>query len=169
MRVVNDGVTVEDLIAAVKTAVLRAGVSSGSDRSDLRIVSVQLVLTTVATASTGGTIDFRVPLLGVKLTATGKLGRRHTHTIDITIQPPQGPVRKAVRGQAEVEQSLVSAIGTIRRVIASAGAGQDPWMVSESSVELKFAVTQEGGISLGVDRDSKSDVSQVLRLRLTPR
>ena len=164
MKVTDAGVPVETLIDAVKEAVKRAGVSRSSSQSDLRVESVQLVLRALASKSAGGTLDFRIPFIGMRLRAGTKVTGQDTHTIDITLKPPDRPAR-TVRG-GNVEDVLVDAIVTIRQAMVHAAAGDDPWALSAGTVDISFGVTKTGSISVGVDGELGDEVTQRLRLRL---
>jgi hypothetical protein len=168
VKVTDKGVPVSVLIDAVKQSLSRAGVSRGASVGDLLVASVQLVLNVVATESGGGRLDLRVPFIGMKLSMGTKVTKQDTHTIDITLVPPEpDPELREVRG--DIETALVDAINTIRDVMASAAAGEDPWELSTSQVELSFVVTSEGSISLGAEAEFTNEVTNKLRLVLKPR
>jgi hypothetical protein len=118
----------------------------------------------VASNTAGGRLDFRVPVIGMKLRLGAAVTRKDTHTIDMTLVPKE---ERPVRG-GDIEEVLVSAIETIRRVVASAAAGRDPWVLSESTIDISFAVTETGTISLGAEGELASEVTQTLRLGLGP-
>jgi len=166
VKVTDAGVPVEALIDAVKEAVKRAGVSRSSSQGDLRVESVQLVLRALVSKSAGGTLDFRIPFIGMRLRAGTKVTGQDTHTIDITLKPPDRPTR-AVRG-GNVEDALVDAIVTIRQAMAHAAAGDDPWALSAGTVDISFGVTKTGSISVGADGELGDEVTQRLQLRLAP-
>jgi hypothetical protein len=166
MRVTNAGVPVEELITAVKKGLNRAGVSSSSSHGDLRVESVQLVLQALASKTAGGELDFRIPFIGMKLRAGTKVTGQDTSTIDITLKPPAQPARR-VRG-GNVEDALVDAITTVRTAMANAAAGPDPWDLSAGIVDISFGITKEGSISLGANGELANEVTQTLRLRLSP-
>ena len=67
-----------------------------------------------------------------------------------------------------IEEALVSAITSIRTVASQAAGGDDPWILSESTVDIAFAITRSGTISLGVDGELSDEVTHTLRLRLAP-
>ena len=167
MKVTDDGVPVEALISVVKDAIKRAGISRTSQDRDLQVASVQLILDVVAAKTAGGGLDFRVPFIGMKLRVGGKVTSKDTHTIDITLVPPEERATRQVRG-GEVEEILVNAIATVRAVVAQAAAGDDPWVLSASTIDIRFAITQTGTISLGVDGELANEVTQTLRLGLAP-
>ena len=68
----------------------------------------------------------------------------------------------------EVEEVLVNAIATIRDVVARAAGGDDPRMLSASTIDISFAVTQTGSISLGADGELANELTHTLRLGLAP-
>jgi hypothetical protein len=167
VKVTAEGVPVEALISVVKDSIKRAGISRTSPDRDLQVVSVQLILDVVASTTAGGGLDFRVPFIGMKLRIGGKVTSKDTHTIDITLVPPEDRATRQVRG-GDVEEVLVNAIATVRAVVAEATAGDDPWLLSASTIDIRFAITQTGTISLGVDGELANEVTQTLRLGLAP-
>jgi hypothetical protein len=160
-------VPVGTLIAVIKESVRRAGVSSASGARDLRVASVQLILEVVASRTAGGGLSFRVPVIGTEVRVGGKVTKQDTHTIDITLVPPDRPPTRAVRG-GDVEEALVDAVATIRETMASAARGDDPWVLAAGSVDISFAVTKTGTISLGAEGELTNEVTHSLRLGLAP-
>lgn len=167
MKVTDEGVPVETLISVVKDSIKRAGVSRTSQDRDLQVASVQLILDVVAAKTAGGGLDFRVPFIGMKLRVGGKVTSKDTHTIDITLVPPERRATRQVR-DGDVEDVLVNAIATVHAVMAEARAGDDPWVLSASTIDIRFAITATGTISLGVDGELTNEVTQTLRLGLVP-
>jgi hypothetical protein len=165
MKLTDEGVSVDTLISVVKDSIKRAGVSRTSQARDLQVASVKLILDVVASKSTGGGLDFRVPFIGMKLRAGAKVTKKDTHTIDITLVPPKDQDTRQVRG-GEVEDVLVNAIATIRDVTTKAAEGDDPWLLSEGTIDISFAITQTGTISLGIDGELANELTQTLRLGL---
>lgn len=165
MRVTDDGVPVEDLIAAVKEAIKTANLSSTDTDRDLKVGSVRLVLHTIATRSSGGSASFTVPFIGMEFKLGGKITRRNTHEIEINLVPPPPSDGVELRGFEEV---LVQAIETIRAAVASAAGGDDPFILKDSSVTISFAVTSEGTISIGIDGSLSEDLTHTLVLGLAP-
>src|SRR5215470_10945434 len=129
MKVADDGVPVDTPITVVKDSIKRAGVSRTSQTRDLPVASVKLILDVVASKTAGGVLDFRVPVIGMKLRVGAKVTKKDTHTIDITLVPPKEQDTRQVRG-GEVEDVLVNAIATIRDVMTKAAEGDDPWSLS---------------------------------------
>jgi hypothetical protein len=166
MKITDAGVPVSTLISVVKDSIQQAGVSRSSQTKDLQVASVQLILDVVASNTVGGGVDFRVPFIGMKLSLGAKVTKKDTHTIDITLVPPKERDTRQVRG--DVEEVLVSAIATIRDVMAKAAEGDDPWVLSASTIDISFAITQTGTISLGVDGELTDQLTNTLRLGLAP-
>jgi Trypsin-co-occurring domain 2 len=166
MRVTDEGVPVRELIEAVKQAIKTANVSSTDLDRDLRVGSVQLALNVVAVRSLGGGLDFCVPFLGMSVKLGGKVTHHDTHQIEIGLVPPDLAGRPEVRDG--VESVLADAISTVRAVVASAATGDDPFTLTQSSVKITFAVTSEGGISLGVERGLAGELTHTLVVSLVP-
>ncbi len=163
MKVTDEGVPVDTLISVVKDSIKRAGVSRTSKTRDLQVASVQLILEVVASKTVGGGLDFRVPFIGMKLSLGVKVTKKDTHTIDITLVPPEEQDTRQVRS-GEVEDVLVNAIATIRDVMTKAAEGDDPWVLSSGTIDIYFAITQTGTISLGVDGELANELTHTLRL-----
>ena len=62
----------------------------------------------------------------------------------------------------------MNAIATIRDVMTKAAEGDDPWVLSASTIDISFAITQTGTISLGVDGELANELTHTLRLGLAP-
>jgi hypothetical protein len=167
VKVTDEGVPVDSLIRVVKDSIKQAGVSQTSPTRDLQVASVRLILEVVASKTVGGGLNFCVPFIGMKLSLGAKVTKKDTHTIDISLVPPREPASRQVRG-SDVEDVLVNAIATVRTVVAEAAAGDDPWVLSASTIDIFFAITQTGTISLGVDGELAGEVTHTLRLGLAP-
>jgi hypothetical protein len=62
----------------------------------------------------------------------------------------------------------VEAIETIRAVVATAAAGDDPFVLNDSTITISFAVTAEGSISIGVNGSLSDELTHTLTLGLVP-
>ncbi|MFF5180400.1 trypco2 family protein [Micromonospora sp. NPDC000316] len=162
---IDHSVPVEELVSAVKTAVKQAGISTTDADRDLRVASVQLVLSAVATTKLGGGLDFRVPVIGWKVKVGGSHSRQRTHTIDITLVAEDLHGRHELR-DTTVEETLVEAITTVRAAVTAGTGGDDPLVLSAGTVELVFGVTDQGTISLGVEGELTDEVTNTLRIAL---
>lgn len=167
MKVTDEGVSVDALISVVKDSVKRAGVSRTSQTTDLQVASVQLILEVVASKTAGGGVDFCVPFIGMKLSLGAKVTKKDTHTINITLVPPEEQATRQVRG-GDVEEALVNAIATIRDVMTKAAEGDDPWLLSAGTIDISFAITQTGTICLGINGELANELTHTLRLGLAP-
>ena len=92
----------------------------------------------VASNAAGGRLDFRVPFIGMELSAGAKVTKKNTHTIEIALVPPEARAGRQVRG-GDVEDVLVNAITTIRDVMMAAAEGDDPWVLSTGNVDISSA------------------------------
>jgi hypothetical protein len=167
MKVTDEGVPVGTLISVIKDSIKQAGVSRTSQARDLQVASVQLILDVVASKTVGGRLEFCVPFIGMKLSLGTKVTKKDTHTIDITLVPPEERDVRQVRG-GDVEEVLVNAIATIRDVMTRAAEGDDPWVLSAGTIDIVFAITQTGTITLGVDGELANELTHTLRLVLAP-
>lgn len=167
MRVTEDGVPIQELIATIKQAIKMANVSNADLDRDVRVGSVQIILNTVATRSLGGGVDFRVPFIGMPIKFGNKLTRQDTHQIDINLIPPDLQGRPELR-DGDLASVFVDAINTIRAVVADAATGDDPFALTESKVDISFAVTAEGTVSLGIDGGLANELTHTLTLGLVP-
>lgn len=165
MHVEDNGVAVEELIDTVKRTIKAANISATDSDRDLEVGSVVLTLNVVATRAAGGSLDFRIPIIGMQIKLGTKLTRQDTHTIEIKLTPPVLKGRPELRA-GDVEAALLDAVSTIRRAVASAALGDDPFVLAESTIDLSFVITAEGTISLGVDGELTNEVTHTLRLGL---
>lgn len=165
MYVTDDSVAVEELVSAVKNAVKQAGISTTDEGRDLRVSSVQLILSAVATTKLGGGLDLRVPVIGWKVRVGGNRSHQRTHTIDITLVAEDLQERHELRHSA-IEATLVDAITTIRAVVAAGAGGDDPLLLKAGAVELVFGVTDQGTISFGAEGELTDEVTNTLRIEL---
>lgn len=167
MRVTDNGVPVNDLIEAVKQAIKAANISRSAHHRDLRIGSVCLTLHVAATRSSGGGLNFHVPLIGTEVNLGGKVTRQDVHEIEISLVPPSPQERSELR-DGSLGPVLVEAIETIRATIAAAADGDDPFTLDESTITIVFGVTADGDISIGVNGSRSDELTQTLVLTLGP-
>ena len=167
MESTEQGVALTDVIADVKLAIKEASISATDEDRDLQVASVELTLHTLATRSIGGGLDFRLPFIGMRVKAGGKVAKSDTHEIRINLTPPGEPAGLEVR-EATLDSALLEAIETIRATVASAAGGDDPFLLNDAIITLSFAVTAEGNISIGIDGGLSDELTHTLTLGLTP-
>jgi len=165
MEVTETGVPVDSLIDAVKAAVKAAGISTTDHERTVRVTAVQLVLHAVATSTMGAKLKFTIPFVGMEVRLGTAITHRDTHTIDITLVPPDLAPAHEIR-DGDVDHVLVEAIETVTAVLANAAGGDDPFLLKESTVELCFAVTRTGSISLGLEGETGDDITHSLKITL---
>lgn len=167
MKITDEGVPINALISVVKDSIKQAGVSRTQHDRDLGVASVQLILDVVASKATGGRLDFCVPFIGMRLGLGAKVTKKDTHRIDIILVPPADQDTRQVRS-GDVEDVLINAIAAIRDVASKAAKGDDPWILSASTIDISFAITQTGTITLGANGEFANELTHTLRLGLTP-
>jgi hypothetical protein len=167
MKVTEDGVPVQDVIAAVKLAIKEANVSATDQGRDLRVDSVKLVLHALATRTIGGGLKFTVPFIGMPVRLGTKVTKSDTHEIEINLVPPGQDSGHEVR-EASLDLALVDAIETIRAVVATTADGDDPFALNDAKITLSFALTADGEISIGIDGSMTDEVTQTLVLAVIP-
>lgn len=167
MKVTEDGVPVQDVIAAVKLAIKEANVSATDEGRDLRVDSVKLILHALATRTLGGGLSFTVPFIGMPVRLGTKVTKSDTHEIEINLIPPGQDAEHEIR-EASLDLALVDAIETVRTVVASTSGGDDPFALNDAKITLSFAVTADGDISIGIDGSMTDEVTHTLVLALVP-
>ena len=63
---------------------------------------------------------------------------------------------------------LVEAIATVRRIMRSAATGAERLVLGTSSVEMSFAVSRDGTISLGVEGELRGQITHTITVELGP-
>ena len=167
MKVTEEGVPAQDVIAAVKLGIKEANVSATDEGRDLRVNSVKLILHTLATQTAGGRLNFTVPFIGMPVRLGTKVTKSDTHEIEINLAPPGQDAGEEVR-EAPLDLALVDAIETVRAVVASTSEGDDPFALNDAKITLSFAITAEGEISIGIDETMRDEVTHTLIITLIP-
>ncbi len=116
------GLPVDDLVASVKNAIKQANVSVTDPDRDLAVTSVYLRLNTIATATVGGGLDFRIPFIGMKVKVGATVTRQRTHVMEMTLVPELAVPEIQTR-DAAVEGALVDAIEAVRAVMSRSAEG----------------------------------------------
>lgn len=166
MKVTEEGVPVQDVIAAVKLAIQEANISAAYEDRDLQVGSVTLVLHALATRTAGGSLTFTIPFIGMPVRLGTKITKSDLHEIEVTLVPP-GKSGKEIR-EAPLDRALVDAIETVRTVVARGASGDDPFILDKAKITLSFAVTAEGDISIGADGSMSDEATNTLVLTLVP-
>jgi len=165
VKVTEDGVPVQDVIAAVKRAIKEANVSAADQGRDLRVDSVKLVLHTLATRTVGGGLTFTVPFIGMPVRLGATVTKSRTHEIEINLTPPGQEGGHEVR-DAFFDLALVDAIETVRAVVASVADGDDPFALNDAKITLSFAITADGDLSIAIDGNMTNELTHTLVLDL---
>jgi hypothetical protein len=99
--------------------------------------------------------------MGLSLGA--KFSSEDTQCIEIELVPSD---LDDMERQGDIQRSIVDAARTIRQVISAAIQGDNPFSLRSSSIELTFAVNDEGRIALGFGGQLRDEVKHQLRLEL---
>jgi len=153
----EDGVAITEILGQVKKAIKVANLS-GQD-TDLKITKLKVGINAIATGTAGGGFDLQVPIIGMRLKAGGKVSPQDTHRIEVEMEPM--PDRYEIRS-GDVQRAIVDAAEAIRAISRSAMEGEDPFLVSKSSLSLSFLVTREGAITLGVEGELRDEITHHL-------
>lgn len=167
MNVTDDSVAISDLVTTVKNVITAANISRTNEDRDLKITSVRLGLNAIATHSAGGGLDFRLPIIGMKLKVGATLTRHDTHSIEMTLMPADQAPRHEIRDEG-IEIVLLEAIDSIRAVMSLAVGGDDPFLLATSAVDISFAIAKDGSITLGASGEFNGEVTHRLRIELEP-
>ncbi len=168
MRVESETVDVDELIAAIKRGVSDAGLSIETRDRDLRITTIRLKLEVVAESSQGGSLRFRLPIIGFEGRAGAQVTSRSVHTIALALEPQDKSARSGVRAGDNVATAIVDAVKTVRQTMRLAQGGADPWLLRSGKVDIQFGVTAEGSISLGLDSTRSSQHANTLTIEIEP-
>jgi hypothetical protein len=164
VRVADDGASVEDVVSEIKAAIKEANVSEANAERDLKVTAFGLDLKTVATTKGGLNFEFKIPFIGMTLKGGAAITNEDTNSITMTLVPPE--LLEASVDRAPVQDSLVSAIQTVRQAVRAAAIGDDPFKLKEATVELSFVLTRDGNVNLGIEGEKKGEVTHTLRLVL---
>ncbi|SRR5260221_6549500 len=167
MQVIDDGIEVSELIEVLKNSIKRASYQGAFDGPGaLEVVSAQLTLSIAAVHSRGGGVHFRVAVIGTEISFGSKQERRQTHTLNLTLTPTKesGPELR----DGEIEHVLVDAIVTVYSPMERAGSGDQPWALESGVIDIVFAVSETGSITLGIDADRTGEITHAMRLSMRP-
>lgn len=158
---------VEDVIQKVKIAVTKANVV-GREARDAIVASITLNLQVVQELKAGGEVRWTVPVIGLELGAAASTDRSATSAIEINLiaPPPEAAIAQGLLPEIDVVRDLEQAIKVIRRGIVAGATGDPPFVLGAASVELAFAVTVGGGISLVATADRSKSTTNTLKLNL---
>jgi hypothetical protein len=75
-------------------------------------------------------------------------------------RPGAPTVTTQMISSATCGEVLVNANATIRDVMTKTTAGDDLWVLSASTIDISFAITQTGTISLGANGELANELTQ---------
>jgi len=114
----------------------------------------------------GGKVDVRVPVIGAHLRIGGRRVRQRMHTVQVMLVPEH--YGRARHDHGAGDEELVMALRAIRDLMDPSGHGGHSWSVAGGTVQVSFAVTDEGSISVGLNSDRSDEHVHSLQLELRP-
>jgi hypothetical protein len=163
VEITESGVPVNALITAIRNSIRR---SAADDEHTVHVTAIQLTLHVVTTQTTGGGLNLNVPFLGMPLRLGAKATRQNTQTLNVTLVPSDQYPTHEIRDDS-VEETLVDAISTIQEIMTTAAQDDEPWLLDTATVELVFAITSTGTISIGIDHEDANEITHTLHLTLS--
>jgi len=163
-----DAFDVKDIVGQVKAAITAANLSTEPSATDISVTEVDLTLKVVRDLEAGVDATWKVPFLNLDLSVKGGKKWSTTNTVEMKLVPPKPaqPKAEAVAPQIDVESELARAIQLVRTSVAAASTGTPLFDLKAASVELTFAVSDSGELSLVAKADADKDTTQTLSLTL---
>ncbi|HEY7111458.1 MAG TPA: trypco2 family protein [Thermoanaerobaculia bacterium] len=159
-----EGAALEAVVGAIQEALAESQTREVPGFPPLKSVTVKLQ--TEASRSVGGEIAIYVFSLGSHYTA------ETASTLELKMKPPERPP-KGVLPTPELEQALARAIQAAKVGAAKASSGTPAFVMSEVSIDLKFAVEVNGSagakvalVPLGAEAGGKLNRNQVQTIAL---
>jgi hypothetical protein len=160
------GVDVDVLIAEIKDGFALAGLDDARDQR-LRITGVGLTLEVVLLHTLGGGLKLRVPFIGVDIEGGRDVSETTSHTVEMTFDPfvTEHP---AATYRGDIASQIAQTIETVRATMVSAEGGNQPWALRTGTVEIRFGVTSEDRLSIGLSGSKSREHTNTLRLEIAP-
>lgn len=158
---------IEDIIDRVKAAIRAANIGHGGE--SLAVTALELTLRVCKVRVAGGAVEWKVPIIGLTFKGGAKLTQEDVDTLTVKLVPPPPDVEEAREGLLtgkRIEEELAHAIANIRRAIMRAAQGEPVFELGDASVEIEFAVTKEGTLSLIAAPEAKNEVTHTMKLSL---
>jgi Trypsin-co-occurring domain 2 len=159
-----EGAALEAVVGAVQEALAEAEAQEVAGFPPLKSVTVKLQ--TEASRSVGGEIALYVFSLGSHYTA------ETASTLELKMRPPERPPKGILPGP-ELKEALAGAIHAAKVGAAKASSGSPALVMSEVSIDLKFAVEVSGSagakvnlVPLGAEAGGKLNRNQVQTIAL---
>lgn len=159
-----EGAALEAVVGAIQEALAEAETQDVPGFPPLKSVTVKLQ--TEASRSVGGEIAIYVFSLGSHYTA------ETASTLELKMRPPERPPKGVLPGP-ELKEALARAIHAAKAGAAKASSGSPAFVMSEVSIDLKFAVEVDGSagakvnlVPLGAEAGGKLNRNQVQTIAL---
>lgn len=166
MEVASDSVAIRNLVDVIKSSICEVQGAAEPRSGELVAASAELTLHVMMDTTVGGKVDLRVPVIGAHLRIGGRRARHRMHTVNVTLVPEHYGRSRHDHGAGDPE--LVMALSAIRDLMDSTGTGGHSWSVAGGTVQVSFAVTDEGSISVGLNSERSDEHVHTLQLELQP-
>ncbi|MEY9929675.1 hypothetical protein ABH926_004315 [Catenulispora sp. GP43] len=166
MEVTSESVTIRTLVEVIKASICEVQGAEEPRPGDLIAASAALTLHAMMDTTVGGKVDLRVPVIGAHLRIGGRRARHRMHTVHVSLVPEHYGRSQHDHGAGDPE--LVMALRAIRDLMDATGRGGHSWTVAGGTVQVSFAVTDEGSISVGLNSDRSDEHVHSLELELQP-
>lgn len=160
-----DGAGLEGVMDAIQQSLSEAQTRTVAGFPPLKTVTVKLQ--TEASRSVGGEIGLYVFSIGSRYAAES------ASTLELKMKPPVEGPGKGVLPADELKQALARAIYLAKVGVARAAQGTPPFVMTEITIDLKFAVEVEGSagakvklVPLGAEAGGKLGRNQVHAITL---
>ena len=166
MEVTSESVAIRTLVEVVKSSICEVQGAAEPRAGELVAASATLTLHVMMDTTVGGKVDLRVPVIGAHLRIGGRRGRHRMHSVHVSLVPEHHGRTHHDHGTGDPE--LVMALRAIRDLLDGTGHGGHSWSVAGGTVQVSFAVTDEGSISVGLTGDRSDEHVHSLELELQP-
>jgi hypothetical protein len=166
VEVSSESVAIRNLVEVIKSSICEAQGAEEPRPGELVVSSAELNLQVMMDTTVGGKVDVRVPVIGAHLRIGGRRIRHRMHTVHVVMVPEH--YGRAQHDHGPGDQELVSALHAIKDLMEPGSPGGHSWSVATSTVQVSFAVTEEGSISVGLNSDRSDEHVHSLQLELQP-
>lgn len=167
MEVSSESVAIRNLVEVVKASICEVQGNADPRPGELAVAVAELNLQVMMDTTHGGTVDLRVPVIGARLRIGGRRVRHRMHTVHLTLVPEHNGRTRHDHGSGDEE--LVMALRAIRELMdPDTTRGGHSWSISGGTVQVSFAVTEEGSISVGLNSERSDEHVHSLQLELRP-
>jgi hypothetical protein len=166
VEVSSESVAIRNLVEVIKASICEVQGAEEPRHGELVVSAAELNLHVMMDTTVGGKVEVRVPVIGARLRIGGRRIRHRMHTVHVMLVPEHYGRARHDHGPGDDE--LVSALHAVKDLMDPTSAGGHSWSVAGGTVQVSFAVTEEGSISVGLNSDHSDEHVHSLQLELQP-